>query len=163
MNQVTMAYPAKLIVNGTVTMDMFPDWNAVMKGKRISLVPRSESDQTPSDSHLHMGRPVYAGNLSSYLDTRSQIADGLDNYRINGPNIMNSGRIESMDTHDSFTSYETQSCEKSVLASVNTQLGHINSGANTNTNEATGYNAHAQVDDRQQSHGDNSDKKNSQV
>ena len=156
MNQVTMAYPAKLIVNGTVTMDMFPDWNAVMKGKQISLVPRSESDQTPRDSHLHMGRPVYAGNFSSYLDTRSQIADGPDNYRLSGPNTMNSGRIESMDTHDSFTSYETQSCEKSVLASVNTQLGHINSGANTN--EATGYNAHAQFDDRQRSHDDNSEK-----
>ena len=36
-NCVSIGYPAKLIVNGTVVCDMFPEWDSIMKGSRVSL------------------------------------------------------------------------------------------------------------------------------
>lgn len=44
-NRVTIGYPAKLIVNGAVICDLFPDWDVVMKGSRIP-VPRYDGAQT---------------------------------------------------------------------------------------------------------------------
>ena len=36
-NRVSIGYPAKLIVNGTVVCDMFPEWDSIMRGSRVSL------------------------------------------------------------------------------------------------------------------------------
>ena len=35
--KVTIVYPAKLIMNGTVVNDLFPEWDSIMRGSRIDL------------------------------------------------------------------------------------------------------------------------------
>ena len=44
-NRVSIGYPAKLIVNGTVVRDLFPDWNHILNGSRISNDQSHQSDQ----------------------------------------------------------------------------------------------------------------------
>ena len=40
--RTSIAYPAKLVVNGRVKLDMFPDWNQIMRGSRVDC-PNNES------------------------------------------------------------------------------------------------------------------------
>ena len=47
-NRVSIGYPAKLIVNGTVVNDMSPDWDLIVKGSRLPLPKQSsETINTP--------------------------------------------------------------------------------------------------------------------
>ena len=42
--RTSIGYPAKLVVNGKIVQDMFPDWNSIMKGSRVHCP--GETDQT---------------------------------------------------------------------------------------------------------------------
>ncbi|MEW8548195.1 MAG: hypothetical protein AB2693_32225 [Candidatus Thiodiazotropha sp.] len=49
--QTSIGYPAKLIVNGRVTCDMFPDWGPILKGSRLDYSvkePNVQSTITPA-------------------------------------------------------------------------------------------------------------------
>ena len=41
--RVAIVYPAKLLVNGRVEKDLFPEWDAVLSGSRIDLTHESQS------------------------------------------------------------------------------------------------------------------------
>jgi len=47
-SKVIMAYPAKVIIDGRVKYDMFPDWNLAMKGNRVTTSPPTTKDQRSS-------------------------------------------------------------------------------------------------------------------
>ena len=42
--RVCMGFPAKLIVNGAVVCDLFPDWDRIMKGSRIAIDQRDQQN-----------------------------------------------------------------------------------------------------------------------
>ena len=43
LTKVAIVYPAKLLVNGRVEKDLFPEWDAVLSGSRIDLTHESQS------------------------------------------------------------------------------------------------------------------------
>lgn len=67
-NRVSIGYPAKLIVNGTVTCDLFPDWDLILRGSRVPVTPVREEYQTfqgPQTGPIN--GTSYASLLSSNL------------------------------------------------------------------------------------------------
>ena len=50
-NKVSIKYPARLIVNGHTTHDMFPDWFNVMKRNRVQQPGNSSENTQSSDNH----------------------------------------------------------------------------------------------------------------
>ena len=70
LNQhVRFGYPAKLLVNGGVACDMFPDWDLIMKGSRISI-DKSEPQNKPggiSGSYIPPSRNDRNSNHDSHL------------------------------------------------------------------------------------------------
>ena len=59
-NRAGIGYPAKLIVNGEVVCDMFPDWDSIMRGSRISI-QYQQGEQTREPASI----PVSMQPLSS--------------------------------------------------------------------------------------------------
>ena len=51
-DRISISYPAKLIVNKVVKMDIFPDWNRIMKGSRVSVID-------PNGPYEHPGNTNY--------------------------------------------------------------------------------------------------------
>ena len=49
MAKVSMGYPAKIIMNGSVTEDLFPKWDTILCGSRIDA-------EHPSQLNLNRGR-----------------------------------------------------------------------------------------------------------
>ena len=110
-NRVTIGYPAKLIVNGAIICDLFPDWDAVMKGSRIP-VPRYASAQTrlqDSRTQDNISRPTsYAAAAADcpIINTRqcdSQEKEAATN--ITSPN----NSFELMETQDVISSQRSPS------------------------------------------------------
>lgn len=71
--QTSIAYPAKLIVNGRVTCDMFPDWNPIMKGSRLDYpIKESATDSSQTFSSQSAPQKVHEApnlNLSGNMGT----------------------------------------------------------------------------------------------
>ena len=44
-DRISISYPAKLIVNKEVKTDLFPDWNRIMKGSRVSVTASNGSSE----------------------------------------------------------------------------------------------------------------------
>ena len=65
LNRVTIGYPAKLIVNGVVVCDLFPEWNSVNKGSRISLIKQGDNQLDPIHNQSGLTRPTYAEEVNS--------------------------------------------------------------------------------------------------
>ena len=51
-NKASIGYPAKLIVNGSVVSDMFPDWDLIMRGSRVST-PKQSNNVTFSGTSIN--------------------------------------------------------------------------------------------------------------
>ena len=51
-DKVTLAYPAKIVMNGRIMKDAFPHWGKIMKGRRIQHVdkPSLHSEHEKQDS-----------------------------------------------------------------------------------------------------------------
>lgn len=96
LNRVTIGYPAKLIVNGVVICDLFPEWNSVNNGSRVS-VPQRGSDQMFSQTNFTT--PTYAEVVNSVTSGQynSSQPDVLtDREHVQSPVLVE----ENMDTND---------------------------------------------------------------
>lgn len=72
---VKLVYPAKLIVNGRVEQDEFPDWNDIMSGRRVGPVKYGrgpDSNAQPQHSHIEVSD---AESESSHVSDRSMKED----------------------------------------------------------------------------------------
>ena len=96
LNRVTIGYPAKLIVNGVVICDLFPEWNSVNKGSRVS-VPQQGSDQMFSQTNPT--KPTYAEVVNS--EASGQYKSPQPDVLTNREHAQSPVPIEEyMDTHD---------------------------------------------------------------
>ena len=88
MAKVSMGYPAKIIMNGNVTEDLFPEWDTILRGSRIDA-------EHPSQLNLNRGRantnqsgsvvPVQEDQLSqSLLPQQPQMQPGTPQPPNNG-------------------------------------------------------------------------------
>ena len=75
-NRVSMVYPAKLLVNGVVVSDKFPEWDRIMRGSRISI--EDGGDQTSSNS-VNMDRANSAQRNPNTLSGRFN-TEPMDTY-----------------------------------------------------------------------------------
>lgn len=98
-NRVTIGYPAKLIVNGVVTWDLFPDWDNILRGSRISAISVNDERQNVTV------RPSYASvtalrstQASSVVITDSDLADSNNNALLTNQPATNNPEL--MDTQD---------------------------------------------------------------
>ena len=101
-NRVTIGYPAKLIVNGVVTRDLFPDWDNILRGSRISAISDNEKRQNVQNVTV---RHSYASvtalrstQASSVVITDSDLADSNNNALLTNQPATNN--LELMDTQD---------------------------------------------------------------
>ena len=101
-NRVTIGYPAKLIVNGVVTQDLFPDWDNILRGSRISAI--SDNDERQNVQNVTV-RPSYASvtalrsiQASGVVITDSDLADPNNNALLTNQSTTNN--LELMDTQD---------------------------------------------------------------
>ena len=78
-NRVSISYPAKLLVNGAVVCDMFPDWDQIMKGSRISLEQSGVTNNSDGTSHSNIATAAndryqnddsYPGNNVELMETQ---------------------------------------------------------------------------------------------
>ena len=98
LNRVTIAYPAKLIVNSVIVCDFFSDWDIVMKGSRISLPKQS-------NEHLNTHGATYASvvNLQSngyQHDLRSNVVETYGNSNSPVPFTPIDNNTEEMKTQE---------------------------------------------------------------
>ena len=69
-NRVSLVYPAKLLVNGAVVSDMFPDWDRIMRGSRVSV----EANENRNGSY-----PATVNTDSDQLNRNSgRFAEAMD-------------------------------------------------------------------------------------
>ena len=82
-NRVSIVYPAKLLVNGRVACDMFPDWDLIMKGSRISIdqsEPQNKPGGTsgsyipPTTNDRNSNRDSHPGTRVEFMDTQEQVS-----------------------------------------------------------------------------------------
>ena len=52
-NKASIGYPAKLIVNGSAVSGMFPDWDLIMRGSRVSIIPKQSNNVTFSGTSIN--------------------------------------------------------------------------------------------------------------
>ena len=125
-NRVTIGYPAKLIVNGAIICDLFPDWDAVMKGSRIPM-PRYDSAQTrlqDSRTQDNISRPTsYAAAAAAadcpIINTR-QCDSQEKEATINVTSLNNS--FEFMETQDVISSQRSPSLLADSAAGNNSDI-----------------------------------------
>ncbi|MCG8033763.1 MAG: hypothetical protein JAZ03_16535, partial [Candidatus Thiodiazotropha taylori] len=86
-NQVSIAYPAKLIINGVVAIDLFPDWNEVLRGSRISVTQGNDTNVTNVMNVTQT--PTYASVVNDMGPQQGIVQPSA------------SVSHEAMDTHDS--------------------------------------------------------------
>lgn len=112
LNRVMIGYPAKLIVNGVVVCDLFPDWNSVNKGSRISLIKQGDNQSDPVHNQSDLTRPTYAEVVNPV--TNAQHHNNLQSGALTSSNnvLSPSSYEERMDTHDS----DSQHSSPSILA-----------------------------------------------
>ena len=132
-----------------------------MKGKRISQLPGSEPDATPSDSLASARFPVNPDTHTPFMDPVTVQPKSMPGRTLHGASNMPNGHVERMDTHDpvcpcEIRSLETLTCENTVPDIIRARYSEMN-GCETNTNYATDYNAQAQCNDTQLNQGNDSD------
>ena len=77
LNRVCIVYPAKLLVNGAVVSDMFPEWDRIMRGSRLSLEAsdsRNYSNQAAVDrnsAQLNRNTEPYAEAMDTQEPVRA--------------------------------------------------------------------------------------------
>ena len=118
-NHVTIGYPAKLIVNGAIICNLFPDWDAVMKGSRIP-VPRFD-DAQPLRQDI-MARPSsYAAAVATSPTVNARQSGIQDNeaaiHNVSQTNS-SSNSIELMETQDIVSSQRSSSLLTDVAARI---------------------------------------------
>ena len=139
-NRVTIGYPAKLIVNGVVTRDLFPDWDNILRGSRISAISDNDERQNVTV------RPTYASvtaphstQASSVVITDSDLADPNNNALLTNQSATNN--LELMDTQDP-NSPDSLYRSPSLISS---EISGYNFASDSNTlknNERAEQNAH---------------------
>ena len=78
-NRVSMVYPAKLLVNGVVVSDKFPEWDRIMRGSRISIV---EGDDQPGSNSVNMNTNSAQRNLNSLTGCYTEPMDTFEHMRV---------------------------------------------------------------------------------
>ena len=112
LNRVTIGYPAKLIVNGVVVCDLFPEWNSVNKGSRISLIKQGDNQSDPIHNHSGLTRPTYAEVVNSATNGQHHNNSQSDALTSSNSVLSPSSFEERMDTHD----VDSQRSSPSMLA-----------------------------------------------
>ncbi|MEW8548271.1 MAG: hypothetical protein AB2693_32605, partial [Candidatus Thiodiazotropha sp.] len=93
LNRVTIAYPAKLIVNGVIVSDLFPDWDLVMKGSRISM-PKQTNEQ------INTNGTTYASVVSSQSNDYQHGFRGNSNTLAPALSTPSENKTEEMETQE---------------------------------------------------------------
>lgn len=105
--KVSVGYPAKLIMNGHVCFDLFPEWDTIITGSRIDSKHPSQqkyrgqtglADRTVSNQVLHSTWPSNTANNNVNIDN-SQVAT----MHVMASDIENAGQSAT-----GVTSYERQ-------------------------------------------------------
>ena len=78
-NRVSMVYPAKLLVNGVVVSNKFPEWDRIMRGSRISIV---EGDDQTSSNSVNMNTNSAQRNLNSLTGCYTEPMDTFKHMRV---------------------------------------------------------------------------------
>ena len=106
-----IVYPAKLIVNGKVVMDEFPDWNEAMRGSRLvdfshidkissynhSSINFAESRQTAYNEPLLSDNNVNGSTTHSTTRSTTPVAQNTMNGHIESRDVDNESRDIDMD------------------------------------------------------------------
>ncbi|MEW8548621.1 MAG: hypothetical protein AB2693_34400 [Candidatus Thiodiazotropha sp.] len=78
--KVAIVYPAKLIINGRVVKDLFPEWDNVLRGSRIDLKHASQYSfsrkivPAPATSRTAQSTPLVTDNLQNLnADNRMEV------------------------------------------------------------------------------------------
>lgn len=66
-DRISINFPAKLIVNKETKLDLFPDWNRIMKGSRISVTKQSEQSINSSKTGFPMQRQYAEVNFENVM------------------------------------------------------------------------------------------------
>jgi hypothetical protein len=91
-SKVRIVYPAKLIVDGRVLHDEFPEWNACVCGKRLQMIDNIEQQPDRRQSTTFQNRlnvqgqnalpmPDYRAEQNSSMNTVMQNNNSLTNVR----------------------------------------------------------------------------------
>ena len=97
-NRVSIVYPAKLLVNGRVACDMFPDWDLIMKGSRISIdqsEPQNKPGGTsgsyipPTTNDRISNRDSHPGTRVEFMDTQEHVSRPLSTPSMLTPHNLN--------------------------------------------------------------------------
>ena len=101
--KASLGYPAKIIMNGKVIEDLFPEWDTILRGSRIDAAH-------PSQQNLKSGRPNtnQSGNFDYVQDQLSQsllpqqprTSPGMPNSPGIGGSGMNRPTTVDFDIHD---------------------------------------------------------------
>ena len=101
-NRVIIGHPAKLIVNGVVTRELFPDWDNILRDRIISEI--SDNEERQNVQYVTV-RPSYASitalhgtQASSVVITDSDLADPNNNALLTNQSA--TYNLELMDTQD---------------------------------------------------------------
>ena len=75
--RISMVYPAKLLVNGTVVRDLFPEWDMLLKGSRVDL-----SHLSQQSIHRNISTGTNEALQSYPISTRS-VANHVNTDKVN--------------------------------------------------------------------------------
>ena len=72
--RVSMVYPAKLLVNGTVVRDLFPEWDMLLKGSRVDLSYLSQQSihrniSTTGTNEALQSYPISTRSVANHINT----------------------------------------------------------------------------------------------
>lgn len=71
-DQITISFPAKLIVNREVKLDLFPDWNRIMKGSRISMTEQYiDGGQTGFTTQRQDVETIYEHTINQQINSQN--------------------------------------------------------------------------------------------
>ena len=114
---VYIGYPAKLIVNGSVREDQFPDWKNILRGSRIQ-----DNDEDPASSEAGLPASSQNRNVNEHAQTidmtqtidMSQTIDMTQNSSTVPKERIDDPEVEKFDDAASMTSVRSRSRSRSA-------------------------------------------------
>ena len=129
-DQISISFPAKLIVNREVKVDLFPDWNRIMKGSRISVTEQyMDSSQTGFTTQRQDVETIYKQTVNQQINAQDSefiIAD--DSSECSTTEYMESQEL--IDNHHEYVPLESEH----VLTETN-KTNNTNNTSNKNCNQ----------------------------